>query len=86
MEVEDLVNFLKDLPEGIHVHNLFNFINGNVTLTKKGTVKFQLELGLDQIEASVRDIRAITQPLTNGLVPMLMFVDSKKVTENIKEI
>lgn len=72
---KDKKSLAEVLPEGVYAHHLVRFVNGQLSLTKKGTIKIPIELGLEQIGATIQDVRAITQPLSNELVPLLVFVE-----------
>lgn len=63
------------LPDGFYPHRLTSFINGEVALTKKKTIKLTIEINLDAMGSPYNDIRAITRPDDNQLVPLLVFVE-----------
>ncbi|MFC4275525.1 hypothetical protein [Achromobacter aloeverae] len=71
-QIDDAV---KRLPVGFHPHLLVNFINGNVSTTRKGTVKLTIEIPIEPLGSPFTDLRAVTDPQENKLVPLLIFVE-----------
>ena len=84
-ENEALTKAIRALPDGFYVHPLSNFINGNVSTTKRGTVKVPIELGIEQLGSPYTDLRAVLNPEGNQLIPLLLFVDPEIAAKAIKE-
>lgn len=75
MSAEKVMDAVKRLPAGFHVHSLHNFVNGQVSTTKRGTVKLTIEIGIAQLGSPFDDLRAVMAPSRNQLVPLLLFVE-----------
>ena len=70
---------LRKLPKGMHAHSLSSFVNGSASVTKRGTVKLSIEIGIEQLESPYTDVRAVLSPEDNVLVPVLVFVEPSVV-------
>lgn len=69
----------KATPAGFHLHPIVKFINGTISTTKKGTVKFPIEIGIDQLGSPFTDLRAVASPNSNELIPLLVFVEPRAI-------
>lgn len=82
---EALIEAIRALPDGFYAHPLSSFINGNVSTTKRGTVKIPIELGIEQLGSPYTDLRAVLNPEGNKLIPLMLFVDPEIAAKAIKE-
>ena len=69
----------KATPAGFHLHPIVKFINGTISTTKKGTVKFPIAIGIDQLGSPFTDLRAVASPNSNELIPFLVFVEPSAI-------
>lgn len=70
-----LLDVLKKLPPGCYAHPLVNFVNGTVTTSKDGHVTVPLRLSIESLGSPYSDLRAVTLPHGNKIVPILLFVE-----------
>jgi hypothetical protein len=82
---EALINAIRALPDGFYVHPLSSFINGNVSTTKRGTVRVPIEIGIEQLGSPYADLRAVLNPENNKLIPLLLFIDPEIAAKTVKE-
>ena len=75
MSLESVVEILDNLPKGCYPHQLINFVNGNVTLTRNKKVKLTIEIDIESLGSPHDDVHAVLSPFDNKLVPVLMFVE-----------
>lgn len=76
--IDKIKKLSESLPAGCYLHSLQKFATGYNSPQagkNKGTVSVTLRLGLEQIGASTQDLRALSEPYGNKLVPMLLFVE-----------
>jgi hypothetical protein len=85
MSDEKKALFLKATDEilkipGAHLHHLQRFINGNVSISKKGIIKFPMQLDINILETTVDDIRAIFAPhiYEGKMIPVICFIDPEE--------
>ncbi len=85
MSEEKKALFLKATGEilkipGTHLHHLQRFINGNISISKKGIIKFPMQLDILSLGAEVEDIRAILAPhlYGNKMIPIICFIDPEE--------
>lgn len=60
--------------DGVHLHDIRHFCNGNLSVTKKGELKLPLSLPAQEVLENPNDVSAVI----NGqwkVVPILMFVE-----------
>lgn len=72
---EQFLKALNRLPDGFFAHPLRDFINGDVRVTRRGTVRATIEIPIDQLGSPYGDLRAVLNPEDNKLVPVLVFVE-----------
>ncbi len=68
-QIQDL---LKEIPN-VYLHDIRSFVNGDVSVTKKGVLKLPIELDADEVMNNPDNVMDVF----NGnwkIVPILMFV------------
>lgn len=75
----------KTLPKGLYPWPLRRFVNGKVSLTRRGTVKVPMEFEIAPLGSPYDDIRAVLDPEDNKLVPVLVFVDLDEFEGKVAE-
>lgn len=75
-KLNDIEKALKDIP-GVHLHDIRNFINGNVSVTKKGSLKIPLDLPSKEL---LEDPMNAGQVISGQwkIVPILVFVSDEQ--------
>lgn len=81
---ERLHKIAKAIPAGFYMHPIAKFINGTISTTKKGTVKFPVEIGIEQLGSPFTDLRAVASPNSNDLIPFIVFVDPSAIEQGAK--
>ena len=82
MSAEKLSAVLKALPKGCYAHPLAAFINGELSITRRKTIKVPVEIPVSPLESPFKDVRAVMSPLNNKLVPMLIFIDPNEFSSS----
>lgn len=77
--MDKLTKALSRRPMGFYIHPLAKFINGIVSSTRNKTIKFPIEIDREQLGSPFDDIRAVTNPQNNKLVPLLLIVEPDAV-------
>lgn len=62
---------------GLYFHELSKFINGSLMLKQGHIIKIPMELDIDLLDGTTKDVRAVMPPFIyeNNMVPMMVFVD-----------
>lgn len=64
---------LKDI-EGVQLHDIRNFCDGNLSVNKKGVLKLPIALPAQEVMQTPDDLRCVMEGRWK-IVPILMFVE-----------
>lgn len=72
-KLQDIQMALSEI-EGVHLHDIRNFCNGNISVTKKGELKLPISLPAQEVMNNPDDVRSVLDGKWK-VVPILMFVE-----------